>query len=113
MPVDFSGAARLELRITPADVGKRVSVRQLTAIVDGHPTFTDTVGVLASWDEGVVYITRRTGESVRIAASALVAGKVVPPAPARRPSGVPVVGARPRAPRAAGGAAAPGPRAGT
>lgn len=92
MPVDFSGGARLELRITPADVGKRVSVRQLTAIVDGHPTFTDTVGVLASWDEGVVYITRRTGESVRIAESALVAGKVVPPAPARRPSGVPVVG---------------------
>lgn len=91
MPVDFSGGARLEVRITPADVGKRVSVRQLTAIVDGHPTFTDTVGVLASWDEGVVYITRRTGESVAIAASALVAGKVVPPAPVRRPGGVPVV----------------------
>ncbi|NUS09873.1 MAG: GNAT family N-acetyltransferase [Streptomyces sp.] len=91
MPADFSAGARLEVRITPVDVGKRVSVRQLTEIVDGHPTFTDTVGVLASWDEGVVYITRRDGESVRIAESALVAGKVVPPAPVRRGSGVPVV----------------------
>lgn len=46
--------------------------------------FTDTVGVLTSWDKGVLLITRRTGESVRIAESSLVAGKVVPSAPARR-----------------------------
>ncbi|SHK72057.1 GNAT family N-acetyltransferase [Actinacidiphila paucisporea] len=91
MPADFSAGARLELRITPADVGKRVSVRQLAEVTDGRPTFTDTVGVLASWDEGVVYITRRTGETVRIAESALVAGKVVPPAPVRRAAAVPAV----------------------
>lgn len=83
MPGDFSSGARLTIRITPADVGKRVSVRQLIEITDGHPTFTDTVGVLASWDAGVVCVTRRTGETVRIAESALVAGKVVPPARAR------------------------------
>lgn len=46
--------------------------------------FTDTVGVLASWDNGVLLITRKGGETVRIAESALVAGKVVPSAPARR-----------------------------
>lgn len=46
--------------------------------------FTDTVGVLTSWDDGVLLITRRTGERVRIEESALVAGKVVPAAPARR-----------------------------
>jgi GNAT superfamily N-acetyltransferase len=46
--------------------------------------FTDTVGVLTSWNEGVLLITRRTGERVHIAESALVAGKVVPSAPARR-----------------------------
>lgn len=91
MPADFSAGARLEVRITPADVGKRVSVRQLAEPTDGRPTFTDTVGVLASWDEGVVQITRRTGESVRIAESALVAGKVVPPAPVRRGPAVPAV----------------------
>ena len=84
MAAEFSSGGRLEVRITPADVGKRVSVRRLIEINDGHPTFTDTVGVLTSWDEGVVCVTRRTGETVRIAESALVAGKVVPPAPARR-----------------------------
>ncbi len=46
--------------------------------------FTDTVGVLTSWDAGVLVITRKSGEAVRIAESALVAGKVVPAAPARR-----------------------------
>jgi ribosomal protein S18 acetylase RimI-like enzyme len=91
MPADFSAGARLDVRITPADVGKRVSVRQLAGLTDGRPTFTDTVGVLASWDEGVVQITRRTGESVRIAESALVAGKTVPPAPVRRGAAVPAV----------------------
>jgi GNAT superfamily N-acetyltransferase len=91
MPGDFSSGARLDIRITPADVGKRVSVRQLAEITDGHPTFTDTVGVLASWDAGVVCVTRRTGETVRIAQSVLVAGKVVPPAPVRRGSAVPAV----------------------
>lgn len=42
------------------------------------------VGVLTSWTAGVLQITRRTGESVRIEESSLVAGKVVPAAPARR-----------------------------
>ncbi len=46
--------------------------------------FTDTVGVLTSWTDGVLLITRKSGESVRVAESALVAGKVVPAAPARR-----------------------------
>jgi ribosomal protein S18 acetylase RimI-like enzyme len=46
--------------------------------------FTDTVGVLTSWTDDVLLITRKSGESVRIPQSALVAGKVVPSAPARR-----------------------------
>lgn len=50
----------------------------------GGEKFTDTVGVLTSWDKGVLLITRRGGESVRIPESSLVAGKVVPAAPARR-----------------------------
>lgn len=82
--MEISGAGRLELRITAADVGKRVSVRQLTdpGVTEGK--FTDTVGVLTSWDNGVLVITRKSGESVRIAESSLVAGKVVPAVPARR-----------------------------
>jgi GNAT superfamily N-acetyltransferase len=75
---------RLEVRVTPADVGKRVSVRRLNEAGDSGARFTDTVGLLTSWDEGVLTITRRTGEQVRIGQSTLVAGKVVPAAVARR-----------------------------
>ncbi|GHF63613.1 GNAT family N-acetyltransferase [Streptomyces griseosporeus] len=82
--MEISAAGRLEVRITAADVGKRVSVRRWNdpGATDGK--FTDTVGVLTSWDDGVVVITRKDGTSVRIPESALVAGKVVPAAPARR-----------------------------
>ncbi|WAX81846.1 GNAT family N-acetyltransferase [Streptomyces sp. KMM 9044] len=82
--MEISAAGRLEVRITTADVGKRVSVRSL--IEHGPPgeKFTDTVGVLTSWDSGVLRITRKNGESVLVRESALVAGKVVASAPARR-----------------------------
>jgi GNAT superfamily N-acetyltransferase len=82
--VEFTAGGRLEVRLTPSDVGKRVSVRQLTEAGTGAEKFTDTVGVLTSWDKHVLFITRRTGETVRIPESVLVAGKVVPAAPARR-----------------------------
>ena len=82
--MEISAHFRLELRVTPADVGKRVSVRRLRKDAPEGEKFTDTVGVLTSWDDGVLLITRRSGESVRIPESALVAGKVVPAAPARR-----------------------------
>ncbi|MGI5428416.1 GNAT family N-acetyltransferase [Streptomyces sp. CA-179760] len=82
--MEISAAGRLDVAITAADVGKRVSVRSLIEHAAPGEKFTDTVGVLTSWDEGVLLITRRSGESVRIAESALVAGKVVPAAPARR-----------------------------
>ncbi|GAA2650027.1 GNAT family N-acetyltransferase [Streptomyces vastus] len=82
--MDFSSHIRLEVRVTPADVGKRVSVRQLDEDAPKGERFTDTVGVLTSWDDGVLLITRRSGERVRIPEASLVAGKVVPSAPARR-----------------------------
>ncbi|MFF7972024.1 GNAT family N-acetyltransferase [Streptomyces sp. NPDC007905] len=82
--MEISAHGRLEVRITAADVGKRVSVRRLSEPGATREKFTDTVGVLTSWDNGVLMITRRDGQSVRIAESALVAGKVVPAAPARR-----------------------------
>ncbi|HEX5568082.1 MAG TPA: GNAT family N-acetyltransferase [Streptomyces sp.] len=81
--MEFTVGGRLEVRIGAGDVGKRVSVRSLTGSGEGA-ALTDTVGVLTSWTDGVLSITRRGGESVRIAEAALVAGKVVPAAPARR-----------------------------
>ncbi|MYV70601.1 GNAT family N-acetyltransferase, partial [Streptomyces sp. SID2131] len=82
--MEFTGGGRLEIRVTSADVGKRVSVRYVTDSGEAGGMFTDAVGVLTSWDDGVLLITRRSGEGVRIAESSLVAGKVVPAAPARR-----------------------------
>ncbi|MFB7598969.1 GNAT family N-acetyltransferase [Streptomyces sp. NPDC056160] len=82
--MEIWAAGRLEVRITTADVGKRVSVRRLSEPRGTGEKFTDTVGVLTSWDNGVLLITRKDGETVRIAESTLVAGKVVPAAPARR-----------------------------
>ncbi|MBH5130743.1 GNAT family N-acetyltransferase [Streptomyces sp. HB-N217] len=82
--MEISAAGRLEVRITASDVGKRVSVRRLSDTGVAGERFTDTVGVLTSWTDGVLLITRKSGESVRVAESDLVAGKVVPAAPARR-----------------------------
>ncbi|MGW0362315.1 GNAT family N-acetyltransferase [Streptomyces sp. NPDC002990] len=82
--MEITAGGLLEIRITPADVGKRVSVRRVESGRGGHPEFTDAVGVLTSWNDGVLTITRKDGGSVRIAESTLVAGKIVPPAPARR-----------------------------
>ncbi|MET8248209.1 GNAT family N-acetyltransferase [Streptomyces sp. NPDC005202] len=82
--MEISATGRLKVRITTADVGKRVSVRRLSEPGTPGEKFTDTVGVLTSWDNSVLLITRKGGETVRIPESSLVAGKVVPSAPARR-----------------------------
>ncbi|MQS08934.1 GNAT family N-acetyltransferase [Streptomyces alkaliphilus] len=88
---DFAAGVRLEVRITPDDLGKRVSVRSLVDPAGPGGGFTDTVGVLTSWTDGVITVTRRDGTFVELAEEAVVAGKVVPPAPARR-RGVPAAG---------------------
>ncbi|MER5732676.1 GNAT family N-acetyltransferase [Streptomyces sp. NPDC002138] len=82
--MEITAGALMEIRITQADVGKRVSVRRVETASGRSVRFTDTLGVLTSWTDGVLLITQKNGESVRIAESSLVAGKVVPPAPARR-----------------------------
>ncbi len=58
-------------------------MRRLAEIVGTRPVFTDAVGLLTSWNQGVLIITRRNGETVHIPERALVAGKVVPDRPAR------------------------------
>ncbi|MFF3018107.1 GNAT family N-acetyltransferase [Streptomyces sp. NPDC057939] len=82
--MEITAGGLLEIRITPADVGKRVSVRRVEEGSGRSPVFADAVGVLTSWNEGVLTITRKDGVSVHIPESSLVAGKTVPPAPARR-----------------------------
>ncbi|MEU5048315.1 GNAT family N-acetyltransferase [Streptomyces sp. NPDC021096] len=82
--MEFTTGGRLAVRITAADVGKRVSVRRLNDSGSSPERFTDAVGVLTSWTGGVLRITRRSGEIVEIEEGALVAGKVIPAEPARR-----------------------------
>ncbi|MFG2209851.1 GNAT family N-acetyltransferase [Streptomyces sp. NPDC048638] len=82
--MEFMAGGRAEVRITLADVGKRVSVRRRTGGGPGEAAYTDAVGVLTSWNAGVLSITRRGGEIVRIDESSLVAAKTVPAQPARR-----------------------------
>ncbi|ETK31239.1 putative acetyltransferase [Microbispora sp. ATCC PTA-5024] len=65
--------ARLVVAVTPHDVGRRVTTRRR---VPGG--FRDAVGVLESWDGGVLVVRRRDGTAVEIPEETLVAAKVVP-----------------------------------
>ncbi|WP_429194099.1 GNAT family N-acetyltransferase [Kitasatospora sp. MAP12-15] len=79
--------SRPEVRIDRSDVGRRVSVRVIEALRDdttGRPVFRDVIGLLASWDDLVLTVVRRDNTVAELATAALVAGKVVPPFPARR-----------------------------
>lgn len=68
-------------------------MRSLTGPDEPKAAFTDTVGVLTSWTGGTLRITRRDGRTVALREAALVAGKPVPAAPARR-RGVPAASVR-------------------
>ncbi|HEU5158044.1 MAG TPA: hypothetical protein VFU43_13695 [Streptosporangiaceae bacterium] len=75
----FDFPARLVVSITPADVGRRISLRRRL------PTggYSDVVGVLESWAEGTLKVRRRGGELVEVAEATMAAAKVVPPPPVR------------------------------
>jgi hypothetical protein len=68
--------ARLAVTITPADVGRRVTVRMRYRGPEAHAT--DVVGVLESWRDGRLTITRRDGEQRVVAEEDLLAARVVP-----------------------------------
>lgn len=73
--------ARLTVRISPDDVGTRVSVRARHR--GPEASMVDVVGVLRAWDDEALTIERRDGSTATVAVADLVAGRVVPPAPAR------------------------------
>lgn len=70
-------AALLAVRISPADVGRRVTVRHR---VD-HPgaSLTDVVGRLVTWTGGTLRVERRDGSQVEVPERDVVAAKVVAP----------------------------------
>lgn len=77
-------AGVLRVRITPADVGRRVTVRSRIPAAPGEPGHTDTLGLLRAWDHGTLTIERRDGSLVDLAQDDVVGARVVGPPPTRR-----------------------------
>jgi hypothetical protein len=82
---------RLEVRVTAADIGKRVAIRWRPAELDGTKLMTDVLGILEDADDQFFKVRRgRDGQLVVIPRTRALAGKVVPPAPPpRRPRKAP------------------------
>ena len=73
---------RMQVRLTPADVGKRVVIRWRRPAADGEQV-ADVLGVLERADAGSYAVRTRDGRLVVIPAERALAGKVIPPPPAR------------------------------
>ncbi len=74
--------ARAVHRVTPAEVGQRVSIRHLVADGPGtQPRPTDVVGRLLGYEGGVLALIDRDGQLALVDAAAIVASRVVPPHP--------------------------------
>lgn len=79
--------ARYVVRITPEDVGERVSVRYWlddAAMHERGPTHSDALGTLEAWQDGLLHIRRKDGSLAVVDEAAMVAGKILPPAPPAR-----------------------------
>ena len=75
---------RLEVRLTPADIGKRVVIRWRPGPADSRQ-MTDVLGILEQADDQAFTVRRtRDGQLVVVPRERALAGKVVPPAPPRR-----------------------------
>jgi hypothetical protein len=75
---------RLEVRLTPADVGKRVVIRWRRPGPGDSEQIADVLGILEQADARSFAVRTRDGKLVVIPAQRALAGKVVPPPPARR-----------------------------
>ena len=76
--------ATFRIRISPEDVGRRVTIRSRIPAGPGEPRHTDTIGTLRSWSDGILRVERRDGITVELDAASLVGARVVGPPPVRR-----------------------------
>jgi hypothetical protein len=76
--------AQLQVHITPADVGKRVTIRSRIPAEPGEPRHSDTLGMLRSWRDGVLTVERRDGTCVELAEEDLAGARTLGPPPTRR-----------------------------
>jgi len=74
---------RLEVRLTPANIGQRVVIRWRPG-PEGSTQMTDVLGILEQADDQSFTVRRtRDGQLVVIPRTRVLAGKVIPPAPPR------------------------------
>jgi N-acetylglutamate synthase len=74
---------RLEVRLTPADIGQRVVIRWRRPAPGEGEAVTDVLGILEEADTGSFAVRTRDGKLVVVPARLALAGKVVPPPPTR------------------------------
>lgn len=77
--------ARYVHAVTPDDVGRRVSVRVHLHDDPDHAT-TDLLGTLLAYADGVLEVDARQGRT-RVPETDVLASRVVPDPPPRRPRG--------------------------
>lgn len=77
-------------RVTPEDVGQRVTVRHLAGTTEADPRPSDAVGRLIGHDGEVLLIVDRHHQLHVVPSADVLASKVVPPHPRREPE--PMVG---------------------
>ena len=76
---------RLVVRVTAADIGKRVTIRWRPPELDGTKQMTDVLGILEQADDQSFTVRRtRDGQLVVVPRERAIAGKVVPPARTQR-----------------------------
>jgi N-acetylglutamate synthase len=75
---------RLEVRLTPADVGQRVVIRWRRPGLGDGEEIADVLGILEDADAESFAVRTAAGDLVLIPAARALAGKVIPPPPARR-----------------------------
>jgi 8-oxo-dGTP pyrophosphatase MutT (NUDIX family) len=84
--------ARYVRRVTPADVGRRVSIRSVVDGPDEGPKVTDLVARLLAFDDDTMLLVDRDGQLHVLDPARVVASRVVPPHPRLPPE--PDVGTR-------------------
>ena len=75
---------RLEVRLSPADVGQRVVIRWRPTSLDATGQMTDVLGILEEADDRSFAVRTRDQTLVVIPRTRALAGKVIPPAPPRQ-----------------------------
>lgn len=76
---------RLEVRLTPADVGQRVVIRWRPPCLDASGQITDVLGILEEADDLSFAVRTRDQTLIVIPRTRALASKVIPQAPPPRP----------------------------